>query len=149
MIDTKSRDKKKLSLPESAQSIEWLPNGKKIAYLARAKRQLQVWTKNINSDLSQQITKVPAGVRQFSIAPSGNSLAYSTVDIQAMKKARKRAKSEETGGVEIDILTFRASKINNNLQRRRTAPSLQLFVSKLNGDDKILVSDSLHVKDFE
>lgn len=60
LIDTKSQEKKELSLPESVQSIEWLPNGNQIAYLAQAKRQLQVWIKHIQSDSTQQITKAPA-----------------------------------------------------------------------------------------
>jgi acylaminoacyl-peptidase len=149
LIDTKSQKKKKLSLPESAQSIEWLPNGNQIAYLARNKRQPQVWIKNINTDSTQQITKAPAGVRQFSVAPNGKSIAYSTVDIKAMRKARKKSKPQKTGGVEIDMLTFSAFQINNNLQGRRSAPSLQLFVTKMDGNSKKLVSDSLHVKDFE
>lgn len=63
---------------------------------------------------------------------NGKSIAYTTADVQAMKKARKKAKPQKTGGVEIDLLNFSAFQINNNLQESRTAPSLQLFVSELN-----------------
>ncbi|MGM0546702.1 MAG: S9 family peptidase [Bacteroidota bacterium] len=140
---------KKLDIPGDARSIQWFPEGNKIAYLSRAKQRKQIWIKGVDSNSAKQFTSEQGGVRDFSISPGGEEIAFTTVDVRAMAKERKQGKPKKTGGVEIDMLTFSAFQINKNLQRRRSAPSLQLFVTNLDGGSKKLVSDSLHVKDFE
>ncbi|MEL7833196.1 alpha/beta hydrolase family protein [Fodinibius sp. Rm-B-1B1-1] len=139
---------KQLSLPKDTKSVEWLPDGQHIAYLAQADQRPQVWIKEIGRDSSRQITKERAGVQQFSIAPDGKTIAYTTVDMKAMAKARKQAQSQKIQGVEVDLLTFSAHKINN-LQRNSSPPSMQAFISDLDGGGKTLISDTLSVKNFK
>lgn len=148
--DNKTKAKKE-DLASDASSIQWVPKNNKIAYLSRAERRKQIWTKDLSADSVQQLTKERGGIKKFSISPDGKRIAYTTVDIRAMARARKQSKtnSQPEKGKEIDLLTFSAHQLTNNRLSIPTRPRIQLRIMDLKTGSVHKVTDSVSVRQLK
>ena len=78
-IYEKEKDKKSLlSINEEAHSLVWSPDAKSIAYLCATSSGQQLFVRNLENDVSVQITHEKEGVSKFKWASSGDGVYYLT-----------------------------------------------------------------------
>lgn len=78
-IYEKEKDKKSLlSINEEAHSPIWSPDAKSIAYLCATASGQQLFVRNLENDVSVQITHEKEGVSKFKWASSGDGVYYLT-----------------------------------------------------------------------
>ncbi len=59
----------------------WRPDGKKIAYLAKADDGMQMWEMNIDGSSKHQVSNIEGGINSFNYSPNGNKIVF-TKDVK-------------------------------------------------------------------
>lgn len=138
-----------LDLPTRARDLEWLPDGRRIAFLAPAEGSLQVWVRSIGADSPRQVTDRKGGVRSFSFSPDGERLAYTASRRHSTSDAET---PDARRGVVVGMGSFRARQLRSDRlaeQARTSTPSTtQLWVEDLASGTATRVADSVSVETF-
>lgn len=104
-------DRERLDLPKGARALEWLPDGRRIAFLAPAAGGRQVWVRRVGADSTRQLTDHEGGVRSFSFSLDGEKLAYTVSRQHSSSEAKP---SDAPRGVVLDMGAFRARQLNSD-----------------------------------
>lgn len=140
----------KLNIKNRIQAIEWFPDSKRFAYLTRTRRGSQLKIKHLEKKSAESISKKVGMIRDFSISPSGNMIAFNAINRKAMAKARSKQKKKQmsSGGKEIDLLTSSAMTVLANRPSRRRSPATSLRILNLSNNQIINVAENYSVNDF-
>lgn len=138
-----------LDLPERARDLAWLPDGRRIAFLAPAEGGPQVWVRPIAADSARQVTDREGGVRSFSFSPDGEKLAYTVAREHSTSDAEP---SDARRGVVLDMGSFRARELRSDRLAEQVRTSIssttQLWIEGLATGTATRVADSVSVETF-
>ena len=139
-----------LDVPARAHDFEWLPDGKRLAYLAPAETGEQVWIKPLDADSARQVTRRSGGVERFSVSPSGRRLAF--VTRARLDRSKSNADSTAIDGIgeAIDVRTasFRTLQGDRLTADPPPASRQQLWTKALGDQHATTVTDSLTVDEY-
>lgn len=142
-----SRRRCELHLPSGARSVRWGSISQRIMYLAPTAGEMQVWSKEIGDESSQQVTRVDEGVESFRLSPSGNQLAYTVRRTKSVRRMNARAKGKENSlsSVEIDMRTFAARQLRGGLSTPSASSITELWIKDLASGTSRKISGALSV----